>query len=78
MFGKSRSLQFPRYASLLQIRSVEKGSADASSSTLRQRSKFYENVETVCSTNKKDTEAADVDINKQRASLMKRNKDVHL
>ena len=67
-----------RPTNLLQLRSVEKGSADASSSTLRQCSKFYENVETVCSTNKKDTEAADVDITKQCASLMKRNKDGYL
>ena len=45
---------------------------------MRQRSKFYENIETVCSTNTKGTEAADVDINKQRASLIKRNKDGYL
>ena len=32
----------------------------------------------MCSANKKDAEAADVDINKQRASLMKRNKDGYL
>ena len=41
-----------RPTNLVLIRTVEVGSAEASSSTLGERSKFFERLETVCSTKK--------------------------
>ena len=68
-----------RPTNLVSIRTVEVGSAEASSSTLRERSKFFERLETVCST-KNDTvsDKPNDDVNKQRASLMKRNTESYL
>ena len=68
-----------RPTNLVSICTVDVGSAEANSSTLRERSKFFERLETVCST-KKDSisDEPNDDVNKQRASLMKRNTESYL
>ena len=45
-----------RPANLVQVRSVEIGSAVASNSTIRLRSKFYERLETICCVRKDSAE----------------------
>ena len=65
-----------RAINLVQIRTVEAGSAEASCSTVRERPKFYKRLESICSTPADNQTQADV--SKQRASLMKCNKqDYH-
>ena len=68
-----------RSTNLVSIRTVEISSAEANNSTLIERSKFFERLETVCST-KKDSvsDEPNDDVNKQRASLMKRNTESYL
>ena len=61
-----------RPTNLVQIRNVKVGSAEASCSTVRKRSKFYERLESICSTPADNQ--TQTDVNNQRASLMKRNK----
>ena len=63
-----------RPTNLVQVRSVEIGSAEASSSTIRQRSKFYERLETICCA-RKDSAEPKQDVVQQRSSLIKRNKE---
>ena len=63
-----------RPTNLVQVRSVEIGSAEASSNTIRQRSKFYERLETIrCA--RKDSAEPEQDVVQQRSSLNKRNKE---
>ena len=59
---------------MVQVRYVEIGSVEASSSTIRQRSKFYERSETICCA-RKDSAEPKQDVIQQRSSLIKRNKE---
>ena len=59
---------------MVQVRSAEIGSAEASISTIRQRSKFYERLETICCA-RKDSAEPKQDVFQQRSSLIKRNKE---
>ena len=61
-----------RPTNLVQIRTVEVGSAEASCSTVRQRSKFQERLESICSTPADNQ--TQTDVNNQSVSLTKRNK----
>ena len=66
-----------RPTNLITVRSVEVGSAEGSSSTVRECSRFFEKLETICTTPENSTEQnmSKHDITKQRASLMLRDKE---
>ena len=66
-----------RPTNLITVRSVEVGSAEGSSSTVRERSRFFEKLETICTTpeNSAEQNMSKHDITKQRASLMLRDKE---
>ena len=66
-----------RPTNLITVRSVEVGSAEGSSSTVRERSRFLEKLETICTSTENGAEQnmSKHDVTKQRASLMLRDKE---